>query len=286
MTSGDIDGREARHTWATKPMREVFDAILSLETRAEVESFFRDLCTMSELEAMAHRWEVARLLEQGLAVPGDRREDARLDDDRDARGALAEARRRRLQAGARPQEGRTQLLKVAVPVKGRLREPSFKLLEDAGLGPEQPGERALAFPCRNAPVEVLLVRAADIPEYVQDGVVDCGITGSTCPRARRPGQRSPQARVRLVPPRGSRARRVGVPAVRGSRGALGRDGLSAPDAAAVPGRRSSSSTSPGRLRSRRGWVWPTRSSTSSRRGTHCSRTACARSACCSSPRPC
>lgn len=52
------------------------------------------------------------------------------------------------------------------------------LLADAGLGPEQPGERALAFPCRNAPVDVLLVRAADIPEYVQDGVVDCGITGA------------------------------------------------------------------------------------------------------------
>ena len=27
-------------------------------------------------------------------------------------------------------------------------------------------------------MEVLLVRAADIPEYVQDGVVDCGITGA------------------------------------------------------------------------------------------------------------
>jgi ATP phosphoribosyltransferase len=51
------------------------------------------------------------------------------------------------------------------------------LLHDAGLGPEQPGERALAFPCRNAPVDVLLVRAADVPEYVQDGAVDCGITG-------------------------------------------------------------------------------------------------------------
>ena len=62
-------------------------------------------------------------------------------------------------------------------MKGRLREPSVSLLEDAGLGPEQPGERALAFPCRNAPVDVLLVRAQDIPEYVQDGVVDCGITG-------------------------------------------------------------------------------------------------------------
>jgi ATP phosphoribosyltransferase len=38
--------------------------------------------------------------------------------------------------------------------------------------------------CRNAPVEVLLVRAADIPEYVQDGVVDCGITGLDLVRER------------------------------------------------------------------------------------------------------
>jgi ATP phosphoribosyltransferase len=65
-----------------------------------------------------------------------------------------------------------------VPAKGRLREPAISLLDDAGLGPEAPGERALAFPCRNAPVDVLLVRAADVPEYVQDGVVDCGITGA------------------------------------------------------------------------------------------------------------
>jgi len=50
----------------TKEMRALFDAILSLETREEAESFFRDLCTLSELEAMAHRWEVARLLERGL----------------------------------------------------------------------------------------------------------------------------------------------------------------------------------------------------------------------------
>ena len=56
----------SRHPWRTKEMRELFDAILRLETRAETEAFFRDLCTLSELEAMAHRWEVARLLEQGL----------------------------------------------------------------------------------------------------------------------------------------------------------------------------------------------------------------------------
>ncbi len=47
-------------------MKELFDAILTLETRRELEAFLRDLCTLSELEAMAHRWQVARLLERGL----------------------------------------------------------------------------------------------------------------------------------------------------------------------------------------------------------------------------
>ncbi|HEX4525800.1 MAG TPA: YerC/YecD family TrpR-related protein [Gaiellaceae bacterium] len=56
----------SRHPWRTKEMRDLFEAILSLESRSETEAFFRDLCTLSELEAMAHRWQVARLLEQGL----------------------------------------------------------------------------------------------------------------------------------------------------------------------------------------------------------------------------
>ena len=36
-------------------MEDLFEAILSLEDRDEVERFVRDLCTLSELEAMAHR---------------------------------------------------------------------------------------------------------------------------------------------------------------------------------------------------------------------------------------
>ena len=56
----------SRHQWATRPMRELFDAVLALETRAEVEAFLRDLCTLSELEAMSHRWQVARLVDRGL----------------------------------------------------------------------------------------------------------------------------------------------------------------------------------------------------------------------------
>jgi TrpR-related protein YerC/YecD len=47
-------------------MKELFEAILVLETRSELERFFRDLCTIAELEAMAHRWQVARLLDRRL----------------------------------------------------------------------------------------------------------------------------------------------------------------------------------------------------------------------------
>jgi ATP phosphoribosyltransferase len=75
-------------------------------------------------------------------------------------------------------------LRIALPVKGRLREPSVDLLEHAGFAPDAPDGRALAFTCAGAPLEVLLVRAADIPEYVQDGAVDCGITGADLVRER------------------------------------------------------------------------------------------------------
>src|SRR5437588_8146718 len=55
--------------------------------------------------------------------------------------------------------------------------PALELLAAAGLRFEAT-ERALLIPCANAPVDLLLVRAADIPEYVQDGVVHAGITGA------------------------------------------------------------------------------------------------------------
>src|SRR5919202_4161559 len=42
------------------------------------------------------------------AVPGDRLADARVDDDGDARGALASARRGRVPARARPSEERVR----------------------------------------------------------------------------------------------------------------------------------------------------------------------------------
>ena len=71
----------------------------------------------------------------------------------------------------------TNRLTLALPSKGRLREPSWSLLEASGVAPQEPGDRVLMAHCRNADIDLLFVRADDVPEYVQDGVVDCGITG-------------------------------------------------------------------------------------------------------------
>lgn len=43
----------------------LYDAILSLRTREELDAFLADLCTPSELRAFAERWAVARLLDAG-----------------------------------------------------------------------------------------------------------------------------------------------------------------------------------------------------------------------------
>ena len=44
----------------------LFSAIASMKTPEETGRLLRDLCTVSELDAMAHRWEVAQLLDEGL----------------------------------------------------------------------------------------------------------------------------------------------------------------------------------------------------------------------------
>jgi TrpR-related protein YerC/YecD len=56
---------EPRH-WPTKEHRDLFQTVASLRTKEESERFLRDLCTRAELDAMAHRWQVAQLLDKGL----------------------------------------------------------------------------------------------------------------------------------------------------------------------------------------------------------------------------
>lgn len=67
-------------------------------------------------------------------------------------------------------------LRLALPSKGRLAEPSISLLHDAGLDFEL-SERRLTAQARNYDLELLFVRTEDIAEYVGDGIVELGITG-------------------------------------------------------------------------------------------------------------
>ena len=46
--------------------RSLFEAVAGLKDTAACAAFFADLCTPAELEALAGRWKVARLLDQGL----------------------------------------------------------------------------------------------------------------------------------------------------------------------------------------------------------------------------
>ena len=68
-------------------------------------------------------------------------------------------------------------LRLAIPNKGRMQQPTLQLLHDAGLRFED-GTRALTARVEGFPLDILFVRTDDIVEFVADGVADLGITGT------------------------------------------------------------------------------------------------------------
>ena len=68
-------------------------------------------------------------------------------------------------------------LRLGVPNKGRLNERTIELLTKAGIDlGEGPGRR-LYVKAQNQDLEVMFVRAQDIPEFIAKGALDFGITG-------------------------------------------------------------------------------------------------------------
>lgn len=67
-------------------------------------------------------------------------------------------------------------MRLAVPNKGRLVEPTLRLLRDAGLVFEE-HDRSLVARVQNLELDILFVRTNDVIEFVGDGVADLGITG-------------------------------------------------------------------------------------------------------------
>src|ERR1700675_4985154 len=65
---------------------------------------------------------------------------------------------------------------LAIPNKGRMVEPTLRLLHDAGLVFDE-HDRSLVARVQNFDLDILFVRTNDVIEFVGDGVADLGITG-------------------------------------------------------------------------------------------------------------
>ncbi|MFB6135142.1 MAG: ATP phosphoribosyltransferase [Halobacteriaceae archaeon] len=78
-------------------------------------------------------------------------------------------------------------MRIAVPNKGRLHEPTLDLLDRAGLAVESGADRQLYADTVDPDISVLFARAADVPEYVADGAADVGVTGLDQMREADPG---------------------------------------------------------------------------------------------------
>src|SRR5438128_2454123 len=69
-------------------------------------------------------------------------------------------------------------LRIAVQKSGRLNEKSLALLSQCGLNFDvQRGRERLLYQSADFPIDLMLVRDDDIPEYVSDGVCDLGVVG-------------------------------------------------------------------------------------------------------------
>lgn len=61
-----VEGKMKKEFKFNKDTESLFEAVLSLKNTREAERFFRDLCTLSEIEEMTERWKIARLLDEGF----------------------------------------------------------------------------------------------------------------------------------------------------------------------------------------------------------------------------
>ena len=50
----------------TKQATELLEAILSLKSAKECKAFLRDLCTLSEIEAMIERFQVVKMVKRNI----------------------------------------------------------------------------------------------------------------------------------------------------------------------------------------------------------------------------
>ena len=71
----------------------------------------------------------------------------------------------------------SEILKIALPNKGRLSQKIYELLNSAGLNLDSKDERCLKLDTKDKKFQLIFVRAADIPNFLDSKVADIGFTG-------------------------------------------------------------------------------------------------------------
>ena len=69
------------------------------------------------------------------------------------------------------------MLRIAIPNKGRLNQSAVKLMNRIGFPVPDSDSRTLIAEFGRGRYQVLLARAQDIPEFIEMGVADLGVTG-------------------------------------------------------------------------------------------------------------
>ncbi|NCO04728.1 MAG: DNA-binding transcriptional regulator [Candidatus Magasanikbacteria bacterium] len=54
-------------TWRTPKFKKFAKALLLIESQKDMENFLRDVATLEELDALSSRWEVAQMIDKGIA---------------------------------------------------------------------------------------------------------------------------------------------------------------------------------------------------------------------------
>ena len=209
--------------------RALFGAILTLRSVEECRAFFRDLCTPAELQALADRWAVVALLQQGVpyreihkqtgvSVTTIGRVARYLTNGNGGYTLAAERLKDHATDSGRPRAmmDKTSRLKVALQKSGRLTDNSLDLLVRCGLKYSRGKDQLMCYG-ENMPLDVLFVRDDDIPDLVQQDVCDLGIVGLNVIEEKRLAfqargvdaavRAAHGARLRQVPPVDRRARR-------------------------------------------------------------------------------
>ena len=70
-----------------------------------------------------------------------------------------------------------EILKIAIPNKGRLSDKIYDILNCAGLVFPAKEERSLQVTTKDKKYSIIFVRTQDIPMFVENGIADIGFTG-------------------------------------------------------------------------------------------------------------